>query len=110
MTETQRDLTSTTLSVAAIGTLTAATFLTLRPFLGAAIWATMIVVATWPVLLRLQHRFGNRRGLAVAAMSLGILLLLVLPFTAAVITIADGAGPFTEWVSRVETSGLPPAP
>jgi predicted PurR-regulated permease PerM len=110
MTETQRDLTSVTLSIGAIGALTAASFLTLRPFVGAAIWATMIVVATWPMLLRLQSRLGNRRGAAVAVMSVGILLLFVLPFTAAVVTIADGAGPVTEWVSRVEASGLPPAP
>ncbi|MCK7500174.1 MAG: hypothetical protein MZW92_65150 [Comamonadaceae bacterium] len=29
---------------------------TLRPFIGPAIWATMVVVATWPLMLRLQAR------------------------------------------------------
>jgi len=50
----QRDLTRTTLAVLFIGMLIAASLLILRPFLAATIWATMIVVATWPVLLALE--------------------------------------------------------
>jgi predicted PurR-regulated permease PerM len=110
MTESRRDLTSVTLSVVAICGLTFASFWTVRPFLGAAIWATMIVVATWPTLLRLQSWFGGRRWPAVLVMSLAILLLLVIPFTAAVATIADNAGGIMAWVGGIEHSGLPPAP
>ena len=47
--------------------LIAACFWIVRPFLGATIWATMIVVATWPSMLSLQARLGNRRAAAVAA-------------------------------------------
>jgi predicted PurR-regulated permease PerM len=42
--------------------LIAASLWILRPFLPALIWATMVVVATWPLMLRVQRRFGNRRA------------------------------------------------
>ena len=51
----------------------------LRPFLTAIIWATIIVVATWPIKLRVQRLFGGRRGLAVAAMSSGLIVIVVAP-------------------------------
>ncbi|MFM0008379.1 AI-2E family transporter YdiK, partial [Paraburkholderia dipogonis] len=31
-----------------------------RPFLPALIWATMIVVATWPVMIGIEKRVGGR--------------------------------------------------
>src|SRR6185369_6250299 len=77
MPEIRRDLTRITLAVAAIGALTAATFWILRPFIAPTIWATMIVVATWPVLLALQRRMGGRRWLAALAMTLIMLLVFV---------------------------------
>ena len=48
------DLPRVTLGVLLIVTLIASTVWILRPFLGAIIWASMIVVATWPVMRRLQ--------------------------------------------------------
>jgi predicted PurR-regulated permease PerM len=51
----------------------------LRPFLPAILWATIIVVATWPLMLRVQRFFGGRRGLAVAAMSTGLFVVIVAP-------------------------------
>jgi predicted PurR-regulated permease PerM len=51
----------------------------LRSFLPAILWATIIVVATWPIMLRLQKLLGGRRGLAVGAMSGGLLLAVIAP-------------------------------
>jgi predicted PurR-regulated permease PerM len=59
----------TTLAVLFIGVLIAASGWILRPFLPALIWATMVVVATWPVMLRVQRQFGNRRAPAVMVMT-----------------------------------------
>ena len=52
----ERELTRTLLGVIFLGALIVASFWILRPFLAAAIWAVMIVVATWPVMLWLQAR------------------------------------------------------
>ena len=63
----------------------------LRPFLPALIWATMIVVATWPLLLRLQHALGGRRTLAAVAMTALLFVIVVAPLAVAVSTIVQQA-------------------
>jgi len=50
------------LAVLAIGILIAASFWIVRPFLIAGVWATMIVVATWPFMLAVQKRLWGRRA------------------------------------------------
>lgn len=44
------DLARTTLQLLALGILIATTFWIAPPFLMALAWATMIVIATWPLL------------------------------------------------------------
>ena len=110
MTEIQRDLARTTLAVLCILLLIAASFWVLLPFLAATVWATMVVVATWPLLKSLELRFGGRRGPAVAVMTLGMLFLLVLPLSLAIGTIAEHAGDIVDLGKRLATSGLPQVP
>jgi predicted PurR-regulated permease PerM len=110
MTDIRRDLTRTTLAVLCILVLLASTFWVLLPFLAAGVWATMIVVATWPLLLALQRRFKGRRGLAAALMTLGLVMLLVVPLTLAVGTIADHAQDVVGLVQGLRETGLPQAP
>ena len=62
MAEIQRDLTRTMLAIICILLLIATLLWGLRPFLAAAVWATMLVVATWPLLKSLERHFGGRRG------------------------------------------------
>jgi predicted PurR-regulated permease PerM len=92
-----RDLARTTFAVLFIGALLAASLWVLRPFLGPAIWATMVVVATWPLMRQLQAWLWGRRGLAVAVMTLLLLLLFVVPLVLAIVTIVDNADRMVEW-------------
>ncbi len=62
--------------VAALGL---AVLAVLRPFLPAILWASIIVVATWPLMLHLQRLLGGRRVLAVAVMSTGLSAVIVAP-------------------------------
>ncbi len=62
------DLTRVTLGVLVIGLLGVGSLWILKPFLGAIIWATMIVVATWPAMLSVQAHAGGRRWLATTIM------------------------------------------
>ena len=64
-----RDVVRIVLGVLLILLLISSALAILWPFLPALIWATMIVVATWPLLLQLQRALGGRRGLAAAAMT-----------------------------------------
>ena len=110
MADIQRDLTRTVLAVLFMGGLIGASFWILRPFLGAIIWATMIVVATWPVMLRIQKSLGNRRWLAVTVMSLALLLLLIVPLSAAIATIVanvDTIAGFAKALTRFKVPAPP---
>lgn len=82
-----RDITRTTLAVVFIGILMTASIWILRPFITSIVWATIIVVATWPILRKLERRFSGRRGLAAAVMTAALLLIVFIPLTLAVLTI-----------------------
>jgi predicted PurR-regulated permease PerM len=105
-----RDITRLTLSVLFIGVLLAASFWIMRPFLLALIWATTIAVATWPIMLRLQSCLGGKRSLAVTGMTLALLLVFVVPFTLAILTIVDHADQIVGWAKGFATYSLPPPP
>ena len=108
--ESHRDLTQTTLRILTIAILAAASFWIARPFVPATIWATMIVIATWPAMIRLQALFGGKRGWAVAAMTLALLLVFVIPASLAALTVIQNSGSAMEWIQSVRTEPLPPPP
>ena len=105
------NLSRVVLTVLVIGGLMAATFWILRPFLGAIIWATMIVVATWPLLLALQRRLGGRRWAAVTVMSVILLLVLVVPLSAAIGTVVSHVDDIVDWAKNLREFklGAPPS-
>jgi predicted PurR-regulated permease PerM len=106
----RRDLTRTTLAIICILGLIGLSLWVLRPFLAAAVWATMIVVATWPLLISLQARLGNRRAPAVAVMTVAMLLLLVLPLWMAIDIISDHFEQLTVTGKQLAENGVPPPP
>jgi len=110
MRDIQRDLTRTVLGVLFIGGLIAVSFWILRPFLGALIWAIMIVVATWPLMLAVQNALQGRRWPAVTVMTLVLLLLLILPFSAAIGTIVSNIDDIGVWINALKAFEVPPPP
>jgi predicted PurR-regulated permease PerM len=105
-----RDITHTVLSVLSIGVLIAASFWILSPFLTSIIWAAVVVIATWPVLERLEARFAKKRWLAVVLMTLALLLIILIPITLAIITIVDNAGTIAEQARSLSTFSLSAPP
>ena len=97
MTEPRRDLARITLSVLSLGLLILGSLWILRPFIGALIWATMVVVATWPMLAWLQNRLWGRRWLATMLMTSTLLLLFVVPLSAAIVTIVMESDRLIGW-------------
>jgi predicted PurR-regulated permease PerM len=108
--DTSPDLARTTFQLLAIGALILSSFWIVRPFLVASAWATMIAVATWPLLLRTQALLGGRRFPAVVVLTLALLLILLLPFYSGVSTIVEHAGQFAEWSKSLSTLRLPELP
>jgi predicted PurR-regulated permease PerM len=110
MTEARSDIARTTLAVVFIVVLIGACLWILQPFLPAVIWATTVVIATWPLMRRAQASLGNSRGLAVAVMTIVLLLVFVLPFWLAIGTIAGHSGQIIDWGESIAATGLPPPP
>ena len=110
MSELPRDLARTTLVVLFIGGLIAASFWIIRPFLAPLIWAAMIVVATWPLMRRVQSRLWGSRALAVTVMILALLLVFVVPLTMAIATIVEHADDIVNWAKELTGFRLPPPP
>jgi predicted PurR-regulated permease PerM len=106
----QRDLARTTLGVLFIGLLIVATLWVLRPFIAPTIWATMIVVSTWPMLRWLQSRLWGRRSLAVLVMTLLIMMLLVVPLMLAIGTIVRHADDIVAHAAMLSGFQVPPPP
>lgn len=106
----QPDLARITLSVLFIGGLLLASFYVMWPFLPAILWATTLVVATWPLLMRVQRYAGGRRWVAVLVMTLVLLIIIIVPFWLAISTVVtniDVIGRFTETVLLFR---VPPPP
>jgi predicted PurR-regulated permease PerM len=96
--------------VLCVGALVAGAFSVLRPFLPALVWASIIAVATWPVLDRLQVWCGGRRRLAIALLSLVLFIVIVVPVTWLITTLITHAPEFGDLVSRWITGPTPAPP
>ena len=110
MAEPRRDLTLTVLAVLFLGGLILASLWVLKPFLGPLTWAVMIVVATWPVMLRVEKTVGNRRWAAVTIMTLIQLLVLIVPLSAAIATVVRNFNTITDWIKALGDLNVPAPP
>jgi predicted PurR-regulated permease PerM len=108
--EPQRDLFRLILSITLIGLLLVLSLWILKPFLPALIWATMVAVATWPMMLAVQARLWRRRGLAVTVMTLGMLLVFVVPSALAIGTLVVHLDDITGWVKSIDLHALQTPP
>lgn len=105
-----RDLPRTVLSILFIAILLGASLLILRPFLAPIVWASLIVIATWPLLDHVRAWYGGRRWLAVATMVAVLLLVFLLPLAFAANVLISRADSIVGWVrTMAQTSPLPPA-
>ncbi len=104
------DLTRTTLGVLFIGILLSVSFWVLLPFMEAGVWAAMIVIATWPMMLGFQTRLLGKRGLAVTSMIVLLLLLVVVPVSLVIISIVTRADEIAGWIASLSSFIIPPPP
>jgi predicted PurR-regulated permease PerM len=110
MEQARVELAKITLSVIFIGGLIAGSLWILQPFLGALIWAAMIVIATWPALLALQGVFRGRRGPAIAILTLLLLAVLVVPLALLTEAALKHVDQVPELATRLAGAHLPSPP
>jgi len=100
---TNADITRTFLFILILAGLITASLWTLSPFLSALLWATTIVVATWPLMLQVERLLGGRRALAVVVMTLVIAAVFVVPFGMAIVKTSSWP---SKAVGQVPRNGL----
>lgn len=81
----------------------------LRPFMSGLLWAVVLTFSCWPIHRRVLTALGGRRTLAALAMSVGMVLVLVLPFAVIVFTLADSVKELTA-ATRAWLDEGPPDP
>ena len=110
MASESRDLARTMLVLLFIGGLMLASFLVMRPFLPAVVWATTLVIATWPLMLAAQSALGGRRALAVTVMTIALALVVLVPLSLAVDAVVSHSDKIAAFVTAAPSFRLPPAP
>ena len=98
------------LTIIGIGVLIAGSLWVVQPFLGAFLWATMIAVSTWPLMTRVQRWAGGRRGIAVAVMTIVLLLALFVPLELAISTVLGYSDRAVALFRDLPELRLPPPP
>ncbi|STD19709.1 inner membrane protein YdiK [Enterobacter asburiae] len=94
-----RDVAQILLSVLFLALMIIACLWIVQPFILGFAWAATVVVATWPLLLRLQKLLFGRRGLAVLVMTLLLFLLFIIPIALLVNSLVDSSGPVIRAIS-----------
>lgn len=87
-----RDVPQTMLSVLFLAIMIIACLWVVQPFILGFAWAGTVVIATWPLLLRLERILFGRRSLAVLVMMLLLILLFILPVALLINSLVDSSG------------------
>lgn len=93
------DIPQILLSVLFISVMLIACLWIVQPFVLGLAWAGTVVIATWPLLLRLQKLLWGRRSLAVLVMTLLLILLLIIPVALLVNSLVDNSAPLVHSVT-----------
>ncbi|QCI15814.1 AI-2E family transporter YdiK [Buchnera aphidicola] len=93
------DLSQSILSLIFIISIGVISFLIIHPFILGFSWASMIVIATWPLMLRIQNFLGGKRFFAVIIMIAILLLLFIIPVFFLVKSLIATSIPLIHWFS-----------
>ena len=94
-----RDVAQILLSVLFLAIMIVACLWIVQPFILGFAWAGTVVIATWPVLLRLQKIMFGRRSLAVLVMTLLLVMVFIIPIALLVNSLVDGSGPLIKAIA-----------
>lgn len=98
------------IGIAILALIAVGTFLVLRPFLSAVIWAAVLTFSTWPLFTRFADLLGGRRSLAAALMVCAAVCVLLLPLAALALSMGDEVSRLGAVLRQWLDSGLPPLP
>lgn len=89
--------------------LAAGCLIILQPFASSVLWAAVLAFSSWPLYIRLLAWLGGRRSLAALLLTLAMVVVLLLPFAAVGLTLADNVTELKAAARRLADQG-PPGP
>src|SRR4051812_45340575 len=104
------ELVRTMLGVLFVAGMIAASLLILYPFLSALIWAMLLVVSTWRLMIAVQARLWGKRALAVIVMTILQLLVVIVPLALAVATLFSNADQLVARLEALKVWSVPSPP
>ncbi|CDL79113.1 AI-2E family transporter YdiK [Xenorhabdus cabanillasii] len=82
-------------------------FWVLSPFILGFIWSGMVVIATWPLMEKIQQHLWGKRWIAVSIMTLILILLFVIPIALLVSSLLENSTPLISWAKSPSNIHLP---
>ncbi|QKZ07626.1 AI-2E family transporter [Pseudomonas eucalypticola] len=82
----------------------------LAPFISALLWGAILAYASWPLMRLLTRWLNGRETLAASILTLGWILLVILPLVWLGFNLADHIRDAIAFVRDVQVDGLPAAP
>src|SRR5688572_7191824 len=102
--------TERTIGLVVLTLLLLGSFVVLRPFFSALLWAIVLSFSLWPVHRRLTRWMGDRRTLAALLLTLTIAAALFVPLMVTVANLAEDARSLVAVGRGMFQAGPPPAP
>ncbi len=93
------DLLQIVFSLMFVSIMILASFWVVQPFILGFAWASMVVIATWPLMIRIERWLWGRRSLAVLVMTILLILVFIIPAAILVNSLLENSGPIMAWVS-----------
>lgn len=101
--KTNGDLAQILFSLMFITILIVTSFWVLQPFILGFSWASMVVITSWPLMIKLQKKLWGRRSLAVLVITLILILLFIIPIVLLINNLIENSTPFIQWVTLGHT-------
>ncbi|CAL4318876.1 Putative transport protein YdiK [Buchnera aphidicola (Periphyllus testudinaceus)] len=93
------DLSQIIVLTISISSIILASFYIICPFFKSLFWASMIVISTWPLMLKLEHFLGGRRHLSVFFIMIFLLLLFFIPVFLFINSLIENSILFINWIA-----------
>ena len=101
------DLLKLILNLLLIGLLIIITYRVVEAFLFGFFWAVMVVIATWPLMIKIQKKMFNKRWLSLTIMALILALVCIIPFLLIISSVAQNGHHLIEWAKSLSHHELP---
>jgi predicted PurR-regulated permease PerM len=101
------DLLKLILNLLIIGLLIIITYRVVEAFLFGFFWAVMVVITTWPLMIKIQQKLFNKRWLSLLVMAMILALVCIIPFILIISSVAQNGHHLIEWAKSLSHQQLP---